>query len=312
MLRKFLLTFALVTIGLAAVAAEPAKIWKSPDGKTHALGCTPKQHLLAAAPYHLQYEAYSRQDCIAQIKAGHGSLASFNFAILDQDGKPWCWAHGPTSALMVLMNILYGDQTILDPSVGPAVTRVYGGNSIDAMITQVQSPYGQPDAAFMGTDPPNAKLNTNLKSGWQAEAKKRIVPAGMWLDLSAAEEMASAIINGHPVTLGTDLPWGGHCICALEVTVASDGQSFLFAGPNSWGATWANDTGSYPGRAGWWQLTESTLKRGGAFAGNGLGSYALVGMIDSAVPGPGTLAAGPAKKKTVTRHGHAYHLQTAP
>ena len=43
---------------------------------------------------------------------------------------------------MMLAWLLYRRQITFDPALGPLVTGVYGGNSIDAMITEVQTSIG--------------------------------------------------------------------------------------------------------------------------------------------------------------------------
>jgi hypothetical protein len=264
---------------------------------------------MAGRPYSGQFASYSRDDIIAAVKAGKGSLASFCYAILNQGSEPLCWTEGPTQALMVMANILYGDQAILDPSPIPVICRNYGGGAITDAIETVQSVYGQPDAQYMGVDPRQAQWQFNLRSGWQAEAKKRIIPPGLWTNNQSVLDFASGIINGHPVCYGSTLPYGGHCMCALEVSLDSDGHSFVFAGPQSWGADWANDTGSYPGRPGWWQIRESVLNRGGAFSPDGLGSYSLIGLTDMAIAPPGDSPHVRMRgMATVYKHGHEYRV----
>jgi len=224
---------------------------------------------------------YSRADIIAYIRAGKGSLKDWVFAILNQTTFPWCWAFAPTQALMVNIALTTGQKIILDPCVGPLVTGVRGGNAIDAMVSEVQSVYGQPLASITGNDPVTGRLTSRIGSEWRTDAAKRVVPETHWPRHSSILEAASGIINAHPGVIGTGAFGGGHAVCVAEVGVENDSETLFLAGPNSWGMS-SNYRQAYPGRPGWWKLSENSLRD----VWHGYGSYSLCGAIvrDEAAP----------------------------
>ena len=272
--------------------------YRHESGRVYMLGCEKPRFRKRFARYTSAAPVYDLPTILKAIADGRNSLLAWLYVILDQGQKPWCWDYSATQTLMVLLNKLYGDKTVLDTSVGPVLTGVFGGNSIDAMITEVQSVYGQPDAKFMGTDPVNAKTNTHKMqwpAGWQAEALKRKGEDSTKLICTNELQLASALIDmgqgdpQHPGTIGVDWQGGGHALCVLEVG-SDDGQNLFFAGPNSWSTSFDSGWGSYPGRAGWWKLTAAQVAS--SFADNGFGAYVLMDAADAGAapvnvdPGP--------------------------
>ena len=262
--------------------------YRHESGQVFMLGCELPSHPGKLSVYGDSAPVYDRQTILDQIAKGNGSLYKYCYQILDQGQRPWCWAYSGTQTLMVLLNMLYGDKAILDPSMGPAITHVSGGNSIDAMILEVQSVTGQATASFMKTDPTISKTNTNVRTwptGWEAEAAKR---KGIATDRKVCDtilSLASALLEmpgdpARPGDIGVSWQGRGHALTCLEVG-SDDGKTLYLAGPNSWGTQFSSGWGSYPGRPGWYKLTERQL--GGTFGG--FGAYALVhATLDGGTP----------------------------
>ncbi len=265
--------------------------YRHEDGTIYQLGCEKPKY-----PYVFAYtsaaQVYDLPTILKAIADGRGSLVRWCYQILNQGSKPWCWAYSGTQTLMVLLNQLFGDKTILDPSMGPAITGVHGGNAIDAMLEEVQSKYGQFPAALTGSDPINAKTNINQRSwpsAWKAEAAKRTAVVDSVLRCHSALALASALIDmgptdpNRPCDVGVSWQGGGHALTCLEVG-SHDGASLFFAGPNSWSTSFNSGWGSYPGRPGWWMLTDNQMAA--TFSSNGFGAYCLVAAKDAVAPTP--------------------------
>jgi len=264
-------------------AADREHIYQSDAGPAYVRGCQMPKYPAAFATYAANLPVYSRQEILAKIAAGQGSLGDAVFAILNQGSRPWCWAYAATQCLMILLRQLYGEAVILDPSLGPALTGVMGGNAIDAMLKEVQIPYGAVPAEYLGDDPTRSVTNVRRSSWpaqWKTEAAKRQAVDGDYLQCGDLLSAASSILNKHPGVLGVNWRGGGHAVCCAEV--GAEGNELYLAGPNSWGASFTSGWGSYPGRPGWWKLGESALRS----AWNGYGYYALCGARNDAVPAP--------------------------
>jgi len=246
------------------------------------MGLEPPKYAELFAAYADSQPVYTRAEIIDRIRAGGGSLAKFCHAILNQTRHPWCWAFGPTSCLMIYALIHKNLRLLLDPAVGPLVTGVRGGNSIDAMIVEVQSVYGQPLASVTGNDPIAGNVDPGFSAEWKADAAKRKCHPEMWPRYHSPEDAASSLLNGHPGNIGTNA-FGPHDVCLAEVGLAGDGKTLLFAGPNSWGQNTSYRL-AYPGRPGWWQATEHTISD--AFSSRGFGGYGLVGAQIADDPAP--------------------------
>ena len=260
------------------------------SGQVFMLGCEKPKHTCES--YVNAAAVHDLPTIIAAIKDGRGSLAKWCYVILNQGSKPWCWAYSGTQTMMVLLNQLFGDKTILDPSMGPAITGVRGGNSIDAMLMEVQSKYGQFPAVLTGSDPTVSKTNTNTNSwpaNWKDEAAKRTAVVDSVVRCHSELELASALIDmgpddpHRPCDVGVRWQGGGHALTCLEVG-SDDGKTLFFAGPNSWSTSFDSGWGSYPGRAGWWKLKASQMSE--AFDSSGFGSYCLVAAKDAVAPTP--------------------------
>lgn len=288
--------------------ARAVAIYTNSDGQQYTLGCMPMLHAGALQNYQAAGQpVYTRQQIAGYVKAGKASLHTQCWVILSQGSRGDCWAYSATQAMLVKLYSQYGQKLLLDTSVGPVLTGQYNGGSIDSMLLQVQVPVGQPSAEYMKTDPRIAKVNLNQRSwpsGWKAEAAHHKAIEGKWLQLKSPEELASAIICGHPCSIGVSWQGGGHAIAVLEVSVASDG-SLDFSGPNSWGSNWQSGWGSYgSSRPGWWKLNE---KRLGRTTFGGFGAYALTAVIDTTLKRADTAPAGSGAtpRDSLTRYSRA-------
>ena len=248
------------------------------SGRLFYTGCERPKYAGRFAAYSASQPTYSLADIFAKITAGYGSLFGLVWTILDQGEKPWCWDYSATQCMMLAIRALFGEKVLLDTSCGPIVTGVRGGNSIDAMLQEVQLVTGQPSAGFVGSDPTQAVTVRRLPSGWQMNAALR--KAIKWLALSTPEDLASALINGHPCVFGINWQGGGHALCVAEVSALNG--ALIFAGPNSWSLAFDCGWGSYPGRPGWYQLTAAQCSD----AFGQFGCYALVGVTDAAADEP--------------------------
>ena len=259
------------------------------NGTKYGLGCERPQ--FACDAYCDTQPVYDLPTILQAIKDGRNSLAQWCYTILDQGQTPWCWAYSGSQTLMVLLNQLFGDKTILDPSMGPVITGVRSGNSIDAMLLQVQSVYGQFPASLTGSDPTAAKTNTRQNSwpaNWKDEAAKRMVVVDSVVRCHSELALASALVTvgadpNRPCDVGISWQGKGHALTCLEVG-SDDGKTLFFAGPNSWSTSFDSGWGSYPGRPGWWKLKASQM--GDAFVSSGFGSYCLVAGNDLVAPTP--------------------------
>ena len=246
------------------------------DGTRYTTGCLPRKHPRETFRTYADagMPTYTEGEIVAKIRAGEGSLQQWVFAILNQTSYPWCWSFSAAQTLMVALNQLGYGSVLLDPAIGPKVTGVYGGNSIDACLKEVQVPFGAPDCTISGNDPIGGDVDPRrIPSDWQTNAALRNIPGSEVVDLNDRLTAASALIDGHPCVWGLSWQGGGHALSLLEVGFDEQRGEFLWAGPNSWGVGFASGWGSYPGRPGWYRLRDSQLT--GAF--DGFGAYALCG-----------------------------------
>ena len=262
------------------------------SGRVFMLGCEPPKHPDNYETYASAAQVHDLPTILQAIKDGRNSLFKWCYCILNQTQHPWCWSFSGTQTLMVLLNQMFGDKTILDPSMGPAITGVKGGNAIDALLTEVQEVYGQFPAAFNGCDP--VAGTTNIKqgswpAGWKEEAAKRMAAVESVVQCHSELALASALIDmgpsdpHRPCTVGVSWQGGGHALSCLEVG-SDDGATLFFAGPNSWSTDFDSGWGSYPGRPGWWKLTHRQMQA--TFSSGGFGAYCLFAAKDAVAPTP--------------------------
>ncbi len=243
------------------------------SGREFRTGCEPRK-VFGQFPVYGQAAdtaLISRDEWPELIAGGCGDLSAGLKVILDQTDEPWCWAFSATQALMVA-RVLHGAEfEILAPDVCPIVTGEFGGNAIDAAVTQVQIPVGQPPADILpGCDPVAGAHVTSTRGfpdDWKTTAAQYRVLDGKWLDCPTFEALVSALLEGHPGVMGVDWQGGGHALCVLLVTCDEDG--YYLHGPNSWGLEFDSGWGSDPDRPGWYKLSErqcAALDQFGAYA----------------------------------------------
>jgi len=255
--------------------------YRHDDGQLFGTGLQPARfsHLLTA--YADDMPVYDRPTIAQKIAEGKGDLSGWVLHILNQTQHETCWAHATTLLMMKLAMLGYED-VVLDPTIGALL---FGdeGNSIDTMITQVQTTFGQPDAAYTGNDPVAGREDPSIiPADWKTQAAKRIVPQKAWRRLASVEEVASALIDGHPCCWGLAWQGGGHAQAVAKVTVDAAGK-LTFYDPNSWGVSYQSGYRAVgPSMPGWSLIHESVT--GATFGGEApYGAYCLAGAIDLAV-----------------------------
>ena len=163
-----------------------------------------------------------------------------------------------TQAAMMLAWLLYRRQITFDPALGPLVTGVYGGNSIDAMITEVQTSIGCVPVADTGSDPAAGNLCLQQRkwaATWKADAAKHVITG--WNECPSFESLVTGVLKGNPGVMGVDWQGGGH---ALAVALLSyESGIYYLHGPNSWGLDFVDGWGSDPERPGWYKLAEKQV-----------------------------------------------------
>lgn len=222
-----------------------------------------------------------RNTLIDVIKDAGGKIClPYRGPIYMQGKWNWCWNEATLQMCQLLLDMLYGDNQLLSPSLGGAICVDYAneGDAIDSMLVKVLQPHGICTAAWMGDNPLTMKIVRPLKEGWQAEAAKRAKPQPFMADNFLV--MGSGVVDGHPGVIGVDWQGQGHAIGFAEVGYNVDG--LYGATPGTWSESFRSGWGSYPGKPGWYKLQEEEYSA--AFNG-GYGAYLLAGLTDSdAVP----------------------------
>src|ERR1039458_517334 len=88
------------------------------SGQVYMLGCEMPKHPNSLPAYAEAAQVYDLPTILKAIAEKRNSLAKWCYTILNQTSHPWCWSFSATQTLMVLLNQMFGDQTILDPSMG--------------------------------------------------------------------------------------------------------------------------------------------------------------------------------------------------
>jgi hypothetical protein len=255
-------------------------VYEHDDGQQFCTGCMPPKHDDKVCAYAPRVE-YTRSQIEQKIKAGRGNLAAWVVAVMNQTQHPWCWAFMGSGILMSKLWLAGYEKVILDPTLGPLATGVNGGNSIDAMISEVQVPFGQVTASYSSNNPVSGDISTRrIPREWKAEAAKRKVVKEQWQKLPDVLALAAELIEGHPCGWGVDWQGGGHALQVMEVVTADDGQLEL-RGPNTWGMSYSSGYRALPGRPGWYCIKENDVSD--CWDGAGYGAYSLSGALDNAV-----------------------------
>ena len=218
-------------------------------------------------------------------RQGAGDLSASVKTLLDQGNRPWCWAYSATQAAQMLAWLLYRQAIVFDPCLGPIVTRIYGGNSIDDMLLKVQASIGCVPCSDTGSDPVAGNLVLNQHKWaktWSTDAAEHAIDG--WREFASFAAFVSGILSGYPGVLGVNWQGGGHALaCAL---VTCEGGVFFLHGPNSWGLDFKSGWGSDPDRPGWWKLSEKQVAD--AFTGYAYGGYVICHELTdpSLIPAP--------------------------
>lgn len=265
-------------------------VYTHENGQVFGTGLVARKHAGKLPVYAPAGGTIDRAQWPALLAGGAGNLSAAVQFILDQGSKPWCWAFSATQAAMMLAWLLYRRAIIFDPGLGPIITRVYGGNSIDAMVSEVQAPVGCLPVADTGSDPVLGALILNQHKwspNWKTDAAKHQITG--WNECPSFESLVTGLLRGCPGVIGVNWQGGGH---ALAVALISyENGVYYVHGPNSWGPDFKSGWGSDPDRPGWYKLSEALVTA--AFSGESFGAYVISAeMADATVdPAPGPLQA---------------------
>ncbi len=262
-----------------------AHLYTHESGRIFGTGLERPKHRGKLAAYAPAGGLIDRAQWPALLAKGAGDLTSSVKVILDQRNRPWCWSFAATQAAMMLGWLLYQRAMIFDPSLGPIITGVYGGNSIDDMLLKVQTSVGCVPCGDTGSDPVAGRLvlqQRHWNSNWKTDAAKHVITG--WRECSAFEALVSGLLSGYPGVMGVDWQGGGHALaCGL---VSCQGGQYYVHGPNSWGLEFCDGWGSDPDRPGWYMLSEKQVDT--AFSDDAFGAYVICAeTADTAVdPAP--------------------------
>ena len=249
------------------------------SGREYCLGCNPmtvrtsQMRVYGDVPDQV---VIPRAAWPAMIKAGSGDMGGAVRQILDQGNEGTCWEFSMHQAHMVARTLQGYNNVILDCSVCPTLIGGWNGNSIDAALVDFDLVYGCPPMSIIPRSDPTRGLYNRVQSSYPADWKVHAAQykPQEWLHCPSFDELASAILSGHPGGMGVSWQGGGHALCVLQLVLETNG-TYSLAGPNSWGTSFDSGWGAYgSSRPGWYKLSEAQVKRGlGTF-----GAYALVSV----------------------------------
>lgn len=159
---------------------------------------------------------------------------------LDQNGKGYCWAHSPTSAVMMLRAAMNEPYVPLSAYAIACIIKNYrdeggwGAQALDFITTR-----GVPSQAFWPQKSMSAA--NDRPATWENAALHKVTEG--WVDLNAAiydrdltfDQVATCLLSRCPVVM--DLNWWGHSVCGLDLVETSPGQ-FGVRILNSWSDSW--------------------------------------------------------------------------
>lgn len=160
---------------------------------------------------------------------------SYSIPSLDQNGYPYCWAHGPTQAMC------YWQVKAGEPK------RQFSAISVAAPVKNFAKVGGWGDQAlayiaenginYADDWPINAHDRRYFNAENKAKAKENRVTE--WWDLKPRDfpELVTCLLNGFPVSVAYN--WWRHLVCAIDVVVKGGEVCVLI--DNSWGSRWGDN-----------------------------------------------------------------------
>jgi hypothetical protein len=228
-----------------------------PDGQKRAKGLCPRNFethpqgcFAVAAPLTIPLIPESEwDDRIAEQEAKQSSLThirdkgSYGSPIpsYDQNGKGYCWAHGPTSAVTLVRAINNQPYVPFSAYMVACLIKNYqdqGGFGGEALSFIAKN--GIASSAFWPLQSMSRSNDTPAMRGNAALNK-----CESWWDLSsdkttARAQLATLLLLNVPVVV--DYDWWSHCVCAVRLVKRSP---FTITIWNSWGDSWsANGMGN--------------------------------------------------------------------
>lgn len=159
---------------------------------------------------------------------------------LDQAQEPYCWAHGPVSAVLLaraFANLPFVDLSAYAVACKVANFQSRGGWGIEAMEFMAEN--GCPSSEFW---PQRSKSRSNDNEQTWANARLHVPVEWMELEPRNKAQMVTALLSGWPICVGYD-HWG-HEVCLMDIVSLSPLRVKLL---NSWGEWNGDGTGILEG-----------------------------------------------------------------
>jgi hypothetical protein len=154
----------------------------------------------------------------------------------NQNGTNYCWAHGPSTALILVrarMGLPYVDlspASVAAPIKGGRNQGGWGSQALEYLIE-----HGIADSAHWPHN--NRNVNQYLESSRENAALHKVTE---WYELRPRnfDEYMSCLLHRIPVAIG--LNWWSHEVCGVDPVVIST-REFGSRIWNSWGDDWSDD-----------------------------------------------------------------------
>jgi hypothetical protein len=213
---------------------------------SHATGYIPRDYkaqprgtVAFTSPFDLKpipkSEWKGRIDYLKEQKARLSDVVTANgLKASDQNGLPYCWAHGTVNAMRVLRakeGQLYLDLSATAVAAQIKGFRESGGNTFDA-IPHVAK-HGVPT---FKTWPQNKMDRSLVTEEMKDEASLTTLKEWYEMEPNDMEMKATSLLSGIPVIGGYSHM--GHMMCDLDLIYKGDEFGVLTW--NSWGETWGN------------------------------------------------------------------------
>lgn len=150
----------------------------------------------------------------------------------DQDGKPYCWVHGPTHCVEITTFLQQNKVITLSATAVGAVIKNFkeqGGWGRDAIEFIAEN--GIPTTEAWPENEILKKYNT--KECWEA-AKQNIVTEWIALTPRNNQQIASLVLRNIPVAVGYN--WWGHEVTIVDCVWLNGRLAWRIR--NSWGMGW--------------------------------------------------------------------------